>query len=183
MNRTTRTEQAINGAVTMAAERGNPAVEPAHLGVALLDDAETLARPLLQAVGADPLAVRADLSRLVDKLPSASGSTVSAPTASRSMLAVLGAAEREARDRSDEYISVEHLLLALAGTDGEVADVLRQHGATSNALSDALKSVRGSARVTTPDPEGTFQALEKYGNDLPAAAREGKIDPVIGRDP
>jgi ATP-dependent Clp protease ATP-binding subunit ClpB len=182
MNRTTRTEQAINGAVTMAAERGNPAVEPAHLGVALLDDAETLARPLLQAVGADPLAVRADLSRLVDKLPSASGSTVSAPTASRSMLAVLGAAEREARDRSDEYISVEHLLLALAGTDGEVADVLRQHGATSNALSDALKSVRGSARVTTPDPEGTFQALEKYGNDLTAAAREGKIDPVIGRD-
>jgi ATP-dependent Clp protease ATP-binding subunit ClpB len=182
MNRTTRTEQAISGAVTAAAERGNPAVEPAHLAVALLDDAETLARPLLQAVGADPIAVRADLSRLIDKLPSASGSSVSAPTASRGMLAVLGAAEREARDRSDEYVSAEHLLLGLAATDGDVADVLRQHGATAAALGDALKSVRGSARVTTPDPEGTFQALDKYGNDLTAAAREGKIDPVIGRD-
>ncbi len=182
MNRTTRTEQAISGAVTMAAERGNPAVEPAHLAVGLLDDADTLARPLLQAVGADPSAVRADIARLVDKLPSASGSSVSAPTASRNLLAVLGAAEREARDRSDEYISAEHLLLALAGTEGEIADVLRQHGATAAALRDALTSVRGSARVTTPDPEGTFQALEKYGNDLTAAAREGKIDPVIGRD-
>jgi ATP-dependent Clp protease ATP-binding subunit ClpB len=182
MNRTTRSEQAISGAVTMAAERGNPAVEPAHLAVALLDDAETLARPLLQSFGADPLAVRNDVSRLVDKLPSASGSTVSAPSASRNLLAVLGAAEREARDRSDEYISAEHLLLALAGTDGEVADVLRQHGATAAALRDALTTVRGSARVTTPDPEGTFQALEKYGNDLTASAREGKIDPVIGRD-
>jgi ATP-dependent Clp protease ATP-binding subunit ClpB len=166
----------------MAAERGNPAVEPAHLAVALLNDAETLARPLLQSVGADPNVVRADVSRLVDKLPSASGSTVSAPSASRNLLAVLGAAEREARDRSDEYISAEHLLLALAGADGEVADVLRQHGATAATLREALSTVRGSARVTTPDPEGTFQALEKYGNDLTASAREGKIDPVIGRD-
>ncbi|MDT4917214.1 MAG: ATP-dependent Clp protease ATP-binding subunit ClpB, partial [Pseudonocardiales bacterium] len=87
-----------------------------------------------------------------------------------------------ARDRSDEFVSAEHLLLALAGTDGEVADVLRQHGATVAALSDALTAVRGSARVTTADPEGTFQALAKYGNDLTEAAREGKIDPVIGRD-
>jgi ATP-dependent Clp protease ATP-binding subunit ClpB len=182
MNRTTRTEQAISGAVTAAAERGNPAVEPAHLAVALLDDAETLSRPLLQAVGADPLAVRADIARLIDKLPSASGSSVSAPTASRGMLAVLGAAEREARDRSDEYVSAEHLLLGLAATDGDVADVLRHHGATAAALDEAVKSIRGSARVTTPDPEGTFQALDKYGNDLTAAARDGKVDPVIGRD-
>jgi ATP-dependent Clp protease ATP-binding subunit ClpB len=182
MDRTTRSEQAINSAVTAAAQRGNPAVEPAHLAVALLDDAETLARPLLQAVGADPIAVRSDIARAIDKLPAASGSSVSAPTASRGLLAVLGAAEKEARDRSDEYLSAEHLLLALAGTEGDVADVLRQHGATAAALADALKSVRGSARVTTPDPEGTFQALDKYGNDLIAAAREGKIDPVIGRD-
>src|SRR3954463_6206530 len=111
MNRTTRVEQAISGAVTMAAERGNPNVEPAHLAVALLDDADTLARPLLQAVGADPNAVRADLQRLIDKLPAASGASVSSPTAGRSMLAVLGAAERDARDRSDEYLSAEHVLL------------------------------------------------------------------------
>jgi ATP-dependent Clp protease ATP-binding subunit ClpB len=182
MNRTTRLEQAISGAVTMAAERGNPNVEPAHLAVALLDDSETLARPLLQTVGADPNAVRADLIRLIDKLPSATGASVSSPTASRGMLAVLGAAEREARDRSDEYLSSELVLLALARSDGEVADVLRQHGAAANALAEALQAARGSARVTTPDPEGTFEALKKYGNDLTAAAEEGKIDPVIGRD-
>jgi ATP-dependent Clp protease ATP-binding subunit ClpB len=182
MNRTTRLEQAISGAVTMAAERGNPNVEPAHLAVALLDDTETLARPLLQNVGADPNAVRADLLRLIDKLPSATGASVSSPTAGRGMLAVLGAAEREARDRSDEYLSSELVLLALARTDGDVADVLRQHGASANALAEALQAARGSARVTTPDPEGTFEALKKYGNDLTAAAEEGKIDPVIGRD-
>src|SRR4051795_3144023 len=182
MDMTTRSTQAVNGAVKVAAERGNPAVEPAHLAVALLDDAETLTRPLLQAVGAEPTSVRADLSRLVDKYPSASGANVAAPAASRNLLGVLGAAEREARDRSDEFVSAEHLLLALAGADGDVAEVLRQHGATASALGDALKSVRGSQRVTTADPEGTFQALEKYGNDLTAAAREGKIDPVIGRD-
>jgi ATP-dependent Clp protease ATP-binding subunit ClpB len=182
MDMTTRSTQAVNGAVKAAAERGNPAVEPAHLAVALLDDAETLARPLLQAVGADPLGVRADLARLIDKLPSASGASVSAPAASRPMLAVLGAAEREARDRSDEFVSAEHLLIALSATDGDVASVLRQHGATPTALAEALQSVRGSARVTTADPEGTFQALEKYGNDLTQAARDGKIDPVIGRD-
>src|SRR4051812_24533933 len=100
MDMTTRSTQAVNSAVKLAAERGNPAVEPAHLAVALLDDAETLTRPLLQAVGAEPTSVRADLSRLVDKYPSASGANVAAPAASRNLLAVLGAAEREARDRS-----------------------------------------------------------------------------------
>jgi ATP-dependent Clp protease ATP-binding subunit ClpB len=182
MDMTTRSQQAVSSAVKAAAERGNPALEPAHLAVALLDDPETLARPLLQAVGADPLAARAELARLIDRLPSASGASVSAPSASRSTLAVLGAAEREARDRSDEFVSAEHLLLALAGHGGEVADLLKRYGATPVALADALQSVRGSARVTTADPEGTFQALEKYGNDLTEAAREGKIDPVIGRD-
>src|SRR3954466_6984337 len=166
MDMTTRSTQAVNGAVKVAAERGNPAVEPAHLAVALLDDAETLTRPLLQAGGAAPVTGRADVARLVDKCPSASGANVAAPSASRNLLSVLGAAEREARDRSDEFVSAEHLLLALAATDGEVADVLRQHGASAPALSAALESVRGSARVTSADPEGTFQALEKYATDL-----------------
>ncbi|WP_375504099.1 ATP-dependent chaperone ClpB [uncultured Jatrophihabitans sp.] len=179
---TTRSTQAVNSAVKQAAEKGNPTVEDTHLAVALLDDPETLTRPLLQAVGADPLAVRADLARLVDELPSASGSSVAAPQTSRSMLAVLGAAERAARARSDEYVSAEHLLLALAEQSSDASEVLRQHGATSAALSDALESVRGSQHVTSADPEGTFQALEKYGNDLTEAARAGKIDPVIGRD-
>jgi ATP-dependent Clp protease ATP-binding subunit ClpB len=182
MDMTTRSQQAISSAVKTAAERGNPAVEPAHLAVALLDDAETLTRPLLQNLGIDPLAMRADAQRLVDKLPSASGSSVAAPQTSRGVLAILSAAEREARDRSDEYVSAEHLLLALARQGGEVADLFKERGATPEALADALQAVRGSARVTTADPEGTFQALEKYGIDLTAAAHDGKLDPVIGRD-
>ena len=172
MDLTTRSQQAVSSAVKIAAERGNPAVEPAHLAVALLDDAEGLTRPLLQAVGIDPLAARAAAQRQVDALPAAAGSTVAAPQPSRAFLAGLSAAEREARDRSDEYVSTEHLLIGLA-------DVL---GAQPAALRDALASIRGSQRVTSPDPEGTFQALEKYGVDLTARAREGKVDPVIGRD-
>ena len=144
MDMTTRSQQAVSEAVKNAAERGNPAVEPAHLAVALLDDGEGLTRPLLQAVGVDPLALRAEAQRLVDRLPSASGSTVGSPATSRALLAVLGAAEREARDRSDEYVSTEHLLLALAGTPNDVADALKQHGATPAALADALQSVRGT---------------------------------------
>jgi ATP-dependent Clp protease ATP-binding subunit ClpB len=182
MDLTTRSQQAVSSAVKTAAERGNPAVEPAHLAVALLDDAESLPRPMLQAVGADPLEIRAEAQRLVDKLPSASGVSVSPPQTSRGLLAVLGAAEREARDRSDEYVSTEHLLIALAQQGGAVAELFTQHGISAAALADALQSVRGSVRVTSPDPEGTFQALEKYGVDLTAAARDGKIDPVIGRD-
>ncbi len=177
MDLTTRSQQAVSAAVRTAAERGNPAVEPAHLAVALLDDAEGLTRPLLQATGTDPLAARAAAQRLVDALPSASGANVAAPQPSRTFLAVLSAAEREARDRSDEYVSTEHLLIALAG-QRELAAILGD----PKTLAAALESVRGSARVTSPDPEGTFQALEKYGVDLTARAREGKIDPVIGRD-
>jgi ATP-dependent Clp protease ATP-binding subunit ClpB len=182
MDLTTRSQLAVSSAVKTAAERGNPTVEPAHHAVALLDDAEGLTRPLLQALGGDPLAVRAEVQRLVDNLPAASGSSVAAAQTSRGLLAVLSAAERVARERSDEYVSTEHLLIALAQQGGAVADLFTLRGITAEALSDALQSLRGSARVTTPDPEGTFQALEKYAVDLTAAARDGKIDPVIGRD-
>ncbi|MEO9110961.1 MAG: Clp protease N-terminal domain-containing protein, partial [Jatrophihabitantaceae bacterium] len=182
MDLTARSQQAVSTAVKTAAEFGNPAVEPAHLAVALLDDAEGLTRPLLQAIGVDPLAIRAEAQRLVDALPKASGSSVAAPATSRGVLATLSAAEREARGRNDEYVSTEHLLIGLAESGGDIADLLKQHGITPAALRDALQSVRGSQRVTSADPEGTFQALEKYAVDLTAAAREGKIDPVIGRD-
>src|ERR1700679_4311714 len=111
---TTRAQQAISSAVRFAAERGNPAVEPAHLTVALVDDDQGLTRPLLQAIGLDPMSGRAAPQRLVDGLPAASGASVAAPQTSRGLLAVLSAAEREARERQDEYISTEHLLLGLA---------------------------------------------------------------------
>jgi ATP-dependent Clp protease ATP-binding subunit ClpB len=182
MDLTTRSQQAVSNAVRDAAERGNPAVEPAHLASALLADEQGLARPMVQAVGVDPGLLTAELATLVKQLPAASGSTVSAPQTSRGMLSVLSAAERIAKDAGDEYVSVEHLLLALAEVQSEVAGLLRRLGATPEALRAALSRVRGSARVTSPDPEGTYQALEKYGVDLTAAAREGKLDPVIGRD-
>jgi ATP-dependent Clp protease ATP-binding subunit ClpB len=182
MDLTTRSQQAVSNAVRDAAERGNPAVEPAHLASALLADEQGLARPMLQAVGVDPGRLTAELATLVKQLPAAAGSTVSAPQTSRGMLSVLSAAERIAKDAGDEYVSVEHLLLALAEVQSEVAGLFRRLGVTPEALRAALTRVRGSARVTNPDPEGSYQALEKYGVDLTAAAREGKLDPVIGRD-
>ena len=182
MDLTTRSQQAVSSAVRAAAQIGNPAVEPAHLLVALLGDTEGLARPLLQTLGVDATALRAAADRLVSRLPAASGSTVAAPQMSRPMLAVLAGAEAQARQLTDEYVSTEHLLLALADVTGEVKSLLTAQGVTTDALRAALGTVRGSGRVTSPDPESTFQALTKYGIDLTARAREGGLDPVIGRD-
>ncbi|MCW2529710.1 MAG: clpB, partial [Pseudonocardiales bacterium] len=182
MDLTTRSQQAVSAAVRAAAQRGNPAVEPAHLLVALVDDTEGLARPLLQAVGADPIAIASAAAQQVSNLPAASGSNVAAPQASRGLHSVLARAETEARDLTDEFVSTEHLLLALAESESSVKKLLTSHGATADALRAALRTVRGSSRVTSADPESTFQALEKYGVDLTAMAREGALDPVIGRD-
>jgi len=182
MDLTTRSQQAVSTAVRSAAEKGNPAVEPAHLAAALLADEQGLARPMLQAVGVDPAAFAREIDALVANLPSAAGSTVSAPQPSRAFLTVLSTAEKTAQDATDEYVSGEHLLLALSEVAGDVATALTNSGATTESLRAALSQVRGSARVTSPDPEGTYQALEKYGVDLTAAARDGKLDPVIGRD-
>jgi len=182
MDLTTRSQQAVSAAVRTAAEKGNPAVEPAHLAAALLDDEQGLARPMVQAVGVDPALLAREIDALIATLPAAAGATVSAPQPSRTFLAVLSAAERAAKDATDEYVSGEHLLLALSEVPGDVATALQKHGVTTEALRAALTQVRGSARVTSPDPEGTYQALERYGVDLTASAREGKLDPVIGRD-
>jgi len=182
MDLTTRSQQAVSTAVRSAADKGNPAVEPAHLAAALLGDEQGLARPMVQAVGVDPAALTREIGSLLSALPAAAGSTVSAPQPSRNLLSVLAAAERIAKDATDEYVSGEHLLIALAEVPSEVATALNRLGAGPAALRAALTQVRGSTRVTSPDPEGTYQALEKYGVDLTAAAREGKLDPVIGRD-
>ena len=181
MDLTTLSQKALSNAARDAAQRGNPAVEPVHLAAALLADENGLARPMTQAVGVDPARLVSELNTLVSALPAAAGSTVSAPQPSRGLLRVLAAAERIAKDAGDEYVSGEHLLLALAEVTSEVSALLTRMGATPGALREALTQVRGSTRVTSPDPEGTYQALEKYGVDLTAAAREGKLDPVIGR--
>lgn len=181
-NPTTKTQQAVSAAVQAATLNGNPDVGSVHLLSALLAQTDGLTAPLLEAVGADPTLVRKELEQLSRSLPSASGSTVSAPQLSRDAGRVLAKAQELATEMGDEYVSTEHLLVGLAQHGGQVADLLRRHGATPDALKEAFTRVRGSARVTSPDPEGTYKALEKYGVDLTERARKGELDPVIGRD-
>ncbi len=179
---TTRSQEALSVAVRSAAAAGNPQVETAHLLLALLAQADGTARPLLEAVGADRARLTAAAERLVKSLPTASGSTVAAPELARAAITALNQAADEARRLDDEYVSTEHILVALASGNDSTAALLRDAGATRQTLRDAFTKVRGSARVTSPDPEATFQALEKYSVDLTALAREGRLDPVIGRD-
>ncbi len=180
---TTKAQEALGASVRLAAANGNSQVEPLHLLDSLLQQGEGIATALLTSVGADVRALAAQVRAAVQALPSASGSTVSAPSLNQASYKVLNTAQSIASERGDEYVSTEHLLIALAKDGGPgVSDRLAQVGATAPALIDALQKVRGSARVTSQDPEQTFQALEKFGVDLTARAREGKIDPVIGRD-
>lgn len=181
-NPTTKTQQAISSAAQAATVAGHPDIAPAHLLGALLAEGDGLTARLLSAVGADPAVVRRELEHLVNALPTASGSTVSAPQLSREAVTSLTHSQRLATEMGDDYVSTEHLLVGLAAEGGQVADLLRKHGATPEALKEAFTKVRGSARVTSPDPEDTYQALEKYGQDLTQRAREGDVDPVIGRD-
>ncbi|HEV2087887.1 MAG TPA: ATP-dependent chaperone ClpB [Cryptosporangiaceae bacterium] len=180
---TTKSREVVAAALSAAAEAGHATVEPTHLLTALLDVEGSTAPALLRAVGVDPgeLAKRAQDS--LHRLPTVSGASVAQPQVARATLNALTAAEQVARPLGDEYVSTEHLLAGLARTGGEVADWLRVAGATEEALVAAFGTVRGgNRRVTSPDPEGTYQALDKYGVDLTQRAREGRIDPVIGRD-
>jgi ATP-dependent Clp protease ATP-binding subunit ClpB len=179
---TTKAQEALSAAIRQASSAGNPDVTPVHLLLALLEQPDGIAKPLLEAVKADPARVRSAADRLNAAQPSAQGSTVSAPQIARQLVAVLNEAGVRATDLDDAYVSTEHLLVGLAAEGGQVADLLKAEGATPKALLAAFKDVRGSARVTSPDPEGTYKALEKYGADLTQAARDGKLDPVIGRD-
>jgi ATP-dependent Clp protease ATP-binding subunit ClpB len=179
---TTRSQEAIAAAQRLAVDRGQAALEPLHLLVALLEQTDGIAGPLLKAVGADVSDVRAKAEAALRRMPSVSGATVPAPSPSRELLRVLNAAGEQAGALGDEYVSTEHLLVGLASSDGEAATVLSSSGATRDALLAAFRTVRGNRKVTNADPESTFQALEKYAVDLTERAREGKIDPVVGRD-
>jgi ATP-dependent Clp protease ATP-binding subunit ClpB len=176
---TTKSQEALSTAVQAAARAGHPHVEPIHLLLALLAQTEGISRPLLQAAGADPDDVAARAQAILDRLPSATGATVAAPGLSRAAMAVVNAAAEVATSLGDEYVSTEHLLVGLANDGGSPVRELLPDG---DALLAAFSEVRGSRRVTTEDPEATYQALEKYGVDLTARARDGKLDPVIGRD-
>ena len=179
---TRRSSEAFGAARQQATADGNPHVDALHLLAALIEQDGGTAAPLLRAVDADPTAVLADTRAQLAKLPKIAGTTVSAPENSRALLKVLATAGERAEKLNDEYISTEHLLVGLATDGGQAATLLRKHGATPEALLEAFEKVRGSARVTSEDPEGTYQALEKYGVDLTQRARDGQLDPVIGRD-
>ncbi|MFG2293413.1 ATP-dependent chaperone ClpB [Streptomyces sp. NPDC048603] len=180
---TNRSRDALNAATSRAVKDGHPDLTPAHLLLALLtgQDNENII-DLLAAVGADQAAVRTGAERILAGLPSVTGSTVAPPQPSRDLLAVLAEADGRAGKLGDEYLSTEHLLIAVAAKGGAAGELLSQQGATAKKLLDAFENVRGGRRVTTPDPEGQYKALEKFGTDFTAAAREGKLDPVIGRD-
>jgi ATP-dependent Clp protease ATP-binding subunit ClpB len=179
---TRKSQEALSDAVRQAAAAGNPNVEGLHLLAALIGQEGGTAAPLLQAVGADPAAVLKTTGELLGRLPRAAGATLSAPETSRPLLTAISTAAKRAKEMNDEYVSTEHLLVGLAADGGQAATVLREAGAGPDELLAAFEQVRGSARVTSPDPEDTYKALEKYGIDLTRSAREGKLDPVIGRD-
>lgn len=180
-NPTTKTQAALTAALQAATTAGNPEIRPAHLLVALLSQTDGIAAPLLQAVGVDPATVRNEAQAIADRLPQVSNASVN-PQLSRDSIAAITTAQQLATELNDDYVSTEHLLVGLATGDSDIAKLLANNGATPNALRDAFVQVRGSGRVTSPEPESTFQALEKYSTDLTARAREGKLDPVIGRD-
>ena len=179
---TRNSQEALSIAARRAAADGNPQVDPLHLLAALLDQTGGIAASLLKAVGADPGVIAKETAEHIAQLPQMRGSTTSAPQLSRQLLGVINTATNRAQQLDDEYVSTEHLLVGLAADGGQAATLLREAGATADALTEAFTQVRGSARVTSEDPEGTYQALEKYGVDLTQQAKDGKLDPVIGRD-
>ncbi|AQA13073.1 MULTISPECIES: ATP-dependent chaperone ClpB [Streptomyces] len=180
---TNKSRAALSAANDRAVSSGHADMTPAHLLLALLEgqDNENV-MDLLAAVEADAALVRDGAERLLAALPSVQGSTVAPPQASRELLAVIADATQRARELGDDYVSTEHLLIGIAAKGGQTAELLDRQGASAKKLAAAFEKVRGGQRVTTPDPEGTYKALEKFGTDFTAAAREGKLDPVIGRD-
>jgi ATP-dependent Clp protease ATP-binding subunit ClpB len=179
---TTMSQQALSDAVQSASAAGNPQLEPAHLLAALLAQEGGVAVGLLDAVGANAQEIGRKTRAALVALPQVSGTTTAQPSASRATAVVLENAGKEARALGDEYVSTEHLLIGIAGGQSSAARALADAGATADALRAALPAVRGSSRVTSPNPEGTYKALEQYGTDLTERARDGKLDPVIGRD-
>ncbi|RKW71304.1 ATP-dependent chaperone ClpB [Galactobacter caseinivorans] len=179
---TSKSQEALSAAGMNASTAGQPQVEPVHLLKALMDQRESVAVALLKATGADPDSVSVQASSAIKTLPSSSGTSVAQAQYSRAILQVVTAAQQAAERNGDTFVSTEHLLIGLAADAGRAGNVLREAGASVEALNAAIPSVRGSRKVDTADPEGSFQALEKYGTDLTQVAASGDLDPVIGRD-
>ena len=178
---TTKAQEAVSSALQAAAAAGNPQVEPIHLLEALIEQREGIALSLLEAVGADARAIGARTRNALVALPSTQGASAGSAQPSNALLAVVRDAGERAEAGGDQYISTEHLLIALAASQTEAGRILAQGGVEVDALTQALAQLRPEP-ITSADPEGSFEALSKYGRDLTEVAREGKLDPVIGRD-
>ena len=180
---TTMAQEAVGDAIQSASAAGNAQVETLHVMDALLRQENGVARSLIEAAGGDTQAIGAAVRNALVALPSASGSSTSQPQASRQLTAAIAQAEKEMQQMGDEYVSTEHLLIGIAASKpNQSAEILEKNGVTAASLRKAVPGVRGGAKVTSPDAEGSYKALEKYSTDLTAAAKEGKLDPVIGRD-
>jgi ATP-dependent Clp protease ATP-binding subunit ClpB len=179
---TVKAQEAVQRANQLASEHGNPELRPIHLLAALLEDKEGIVPPVLEKIGIGPQAVLAEVYKEIDTLPKVSGEAAQA-TLSNEVNKLLEQAFKEASNFKDEYVSTEHLLLAITQLKRDPGQqILARHGATNDAILKALAVVRGSQKVTDQNPEAKFQALDKYARDLTEQARRGKLDPVIGRD-
>ncbi|MFZ0798335.1 MAG: AAA family ATPase, partial [Terriglobales bacterium] len=185
---TVKAQEAVQRANELASEHGNPELVPAHLLAALVEDREGIVAPVLEKIGIGPQAVLSDLYKEIEKLPKVSGSGAQQPTMSPQVNQLLEKSFKEADTFKDEYVSTEHMLLAITSFRGDrktpdpAQELLARHGATHDAILKALTAVRGSQRITDQNPEAKYQALERYARDLTEQARRGKLDPVIGRD-
>jgi ATP-dependent Clp protease ATP-binding subunit ClpB len=181
---TVKAQEAVQRANELAAEHGNSELAPIHVLAALVEDREGIVAPVLEKIGIGPQAVLSDIYKEIEKLPKVSGSSgVNQPSMSSQVNQLLEASFKEADNFKDEYVSSEHILLALTGLKRDPAQaLLASHGATHDAILKALTAVRGSQRITDQNPEAKYQALERYARDLNEQARRGKLDPVIGRD-
>ena len=180
---TVKAQEAVQRANELASEHGNSELLPVHLLAALVEDREGIVVPVLEKIGIGPQAVLAEIYQEIEKLPKVSGTGVNQATMSSQVNQLLEKSFKEADAFKDEYVSTEHLLLAITSLKRDPAqELLARHGATNEAILKALTSVRGSQRITDQNPEGKYQALERYARDLTEAARRGKLDPVIGRD-
>jgi ATP-dependent Clp protease ATP-binding subunit ClpB len=180
---TVKAQEAVQRGNDLASEHGNPELQPLHLLAALLEDKEGIILPVLEKIGIGPQAVLSETYREIERLPKVSGGGAAQATLSKAVNDLLDRAFKEASNFKDEYVSTEHLLLAITQLKRDPAqEILARQGATYDAILKALTSVRGSQKVTDQNPEAKYQALERYARDLTEQARRGKLDPVIGRD-
>src|SRR5690606_21046460 len=177
---TNRAQEALIASQTLAVEFGHPEIDPLHILIALLQQSDGIVPQVVTKIGGRPTALLSELEQQLNDRPRVTGSNTN-PVINRASQNVFNTAEKEAAKMRDEYVSTEHMLLALAKTD-RMGEFLKRSGITEQAILKALADIRGSQRVTSQDPDGTFQSLENYGADLTAAAGEGKLPPVIGRE-